>query len=129
MAEKRTCWLPGNHMQIALPGDFVISHPRLGVLDVTSNLNEYEIIEEGLFLPEIHRQELERVLGIGVMRSPADLIRAVDRIARLEIGGILVDFTPGQWEELRRKAEVQSLSVEEYLQRQVKKFTQDLWSL
>jgi len=82
-----------------------------------------------LFIPDIHRAELERVLGIGVMQSPEDLVRAVDRLARLEIGGILVDFTPGQWEELKRKAAVQSQTVEQFLSGRVKKFTQDLWGL
>jgi len=129
VSEKTTCWLPGNHMQIALPGDYVITHVRLGVLDVTSHLNEYEVVQEGLFIPDIHRAELERVLGIGVMQSPEDLVRAVDRLARLEIGGILVDFTPGQWEELKRKAAVQSQTVEQFLSGRVKKFTQDLWGL
>jgi hypothetical protein len=120
----------GSKLVIAHPGDWLILDIDGHEIDVVKVLtSDYEIIEPGLLLPETCRPDLERVLGLGVMKSPKDLVKAVDRLARLEIGGILVDFTPGQWEELTRKAAVQDQTVEVYLNRMVKKFTQDLWGL
>lgn len=131
LTTRSNVWLPGNALAIGNPGDLVISDEK-GTIDLQKEgdfKKLYEIIEEGIFLHEKYRSELERVLGVGAAKDGASLTAAVDRLARCEIGGILVDFTPGQWEELRRKAEVQSQSVEEYLGRLVKKFTADIWTL
>lgn len=122
-------WLPGNQLVLGQPGQYLITASDGTAVDLQPDLKDYEIIEEGIRLSPAHTNELERVLGVGAARSAVELVRAVDRLARLEIGGILVDFTPGQWEELQKKASVQDQSVEVYLQRMVKKFTQDIWGL
>jgi hypothetical protein len=129
LTERQNVWLPGNHLAIGVPGNYLITGTGGSVVDLQPDLKDYEVVEEGIFLSATFAGDLERVLGVGAARSGVELVRAVDRMARLEIGGILVDFSPGQWEELRKKAAVQGQSVEIYLQRMVKKFTQDLWSL
>lgn len=129
LAGRENVWLPGKELVIGHKGDFVLRDDRGTIVDLVCDLKDYEVIEEGIFVSATFTHDLERVLGTGAARSAVELVRAVDRLARLEIGGILVDFTPGQWEELRKKAAVQSLPVEEYLSRLVKKFTQDLWGL
>jgi hypothetical protein len=129
LTERQNVWLPGNHLAIGVPGNYLITGTGGSVVDLQPDLKDYEIVEEGVFLPAAYANDLERVLGVGAARSPVELVRAVDRLARLEIGGVLVDFSPGQWEELRKKAAVQSQTLEEYLSRLVKKFTQDIWGL
>lgn len=130
MSDRTKVWLPGNQMVIAGAGCWVITDATGAAVDVTEKLDkEYEVVEEGLFLPATHRAEVERVLGTGAMRTAEDLVRGIDSLARLEVGGILVDFTPGQWAELKHKAAVQNQTLEEYMTRLVRRFTQDLWSL
>lgn len=120
----------GDRRLTAQPGDWII---RAGdqVIDVVRVLDsDYEIVlSDTLVVPQTLRQQLERILGIGTTNTPEDLLKAVDLLARLEIGGVLVDFTPAQWTEMKRKAEVQNQPLSVYLQRLVQKLTQDLWSV
>jgi hypothetical protein len=127
--ERQNVWLPGQQLAIGNVGDYLINDTSGKAVALVPDLSAYDVIEEGIFVSTKFTADLERVLGVGAARSPVELVRAVDRLARLEIGGILVDFTPGQWDELRKKAAVQNQSVEDYLNRLVKKFTQDIWGL
>lgn len=128
LTERKTITLPNGFPTQGYPGDYAITSEG-HIVDLVTTLTDYEIVQEGLFLPDHVRAEVERVLGVGAMKSPKDLVHAAERLAKLEIGQLRVDFSPGQWEELSRKAVVQSQSVEEYLARLVKKFTADIWGL
>jgi hypothetical protein len=129
LTARENVWLPGNELAPGYVGDYLITDAAGKTIDLVRDLRDYEVVEDGIFVSTKFTADLERVLGVGAARSPVELVRAVDRLARLEIGGVLVDFTPGQWEELRKKAAVQNQTLEDYLQRMVKKFTQDIWGL
>ena len=128
LSSRQNVFLPGNQLAIGLPGDFLISDEH-GPVDLQKDLKLYDFIEAGMRVPEAHRQRLESILGLGSTQSAENLVAAADRLAKLEIGGLKVDFTPGQWEELRRKAAAQGQSLEVYLARLVQKFGQDFWGL
>ena len=103
------------------------------VVDVVSThelKKRYEPTEkEGVLVNGDSRSRIERSLGVGSTETPEMLATAVERMARLKIGDIRVDFTPGQWEHLTHRAEKMGLPVGDMLKRLVDRFTQDLWSM
>jgi hypothetical protein len=79
----------------------------------------YETVEEGLLLsgPVLH--QLTQKLGPGATSSPSALLRAIDRLARIEIGTVKVDFTPGQLEEIAHRARKRGLTPQQEVERTV----------
>ena len=80
-----------------------------------------------LALDDSARTEIERVLGLGSTTTDRHLVTAISRLARLSIGGVLVDFTPGQWETLAHRAEKRGISVERLVKQIVDGITQQIW--
>lgn len=111
-------------------GDFLITRGSL-VIDLvgpTSFAERYSVIDErALTLDGSTRDRLEQVLGIGATRSPDHLLAAVDRLARIEIGGVRIDFTPGQLEEIARRAKKRAWSVEQAIKSVVDRIREDLF--
>src|SRR5258708_17026864 len=52
-------------------------------------------------------QQIETALGVGSTKDPATLLAAIHAFAGLTIGGIRVDFSPSQLDELALRAEKQ----------------------
>jgi hypothetical protein len=65
--------------------------------------------------------QLELRLGGGSLLSALDLWAKVDRLAAISYGHVHLDFTPGQLEEIGRRAERLSLTPEQLITRTVKK--------
>ena len=51
------------------------------------------------------------IQGVAAVDLPEHLATAVDRLARLVVGNIRIDFTPGQWEHLAHRAEKMGLTM------------------
>ena len=113
-------------------GEWMITREER-VVDVVSThelRKRYEPTEkEGVLVSGDTRSRIERSLGVGSTETPEMLATAVERLARLTIGDIRVDFTPGQWEEIRHRATKMGLHPKAVIQRLVDRFLQDLWSL
>lgn len=89
----------------------------------------FEPVEEGLLLRPKTRGELEKRLGVGATQSPEALFKAIERLARIQVGEITLTFTTGQLEELAHRAAKQRLTLAEYLGRLLERFTEDLWKI
>lgn len=107
LADGRT--IPG------LAGDYRIVRGT-HTLDVVSPdrfAKEYEAKPiGGLLLSQKDCDALVERLGLGATHDGERLIDAVDRLAKVEIGGIRIPFTPGQLAELRHRAVKRGRTVE-----------------
>lgn len=113
-------------------GDWVIYDPSgsvvIGVLTAAAFPGPYEIVAEGtLTLSKAEREQLEATSGVGSTRTPADLIRAVQRLARIRIGDVNVPFTPGQLEELQHRAIKRGQTVQQTIQAVVDRIRDELF--
>lgn len=66
------------------------------------------------------RQRLEEILQGGGLVNAHDLLSKVQRLADLQIGEIRIDFTPGQWEELKNLARRNSRQLVEVVEATVR---------
>lgn len=135
--ETLTAYQLGEHMPPSMFGEFegrahdwIIARGE-SIIDVVSDsrfLQKYERADApGLQIVDAHRTKLERALGIGSTETPEHLVTAVERLARLTIGDIPIDFTPGQWETLAHRAQKRQISVNALLRQIVDKITADIW--
>lgn len=112
------------------PGDWIITQGKL-VLDVLPDKvfpGPFELVHEGgLLIPPVDREAIEAVAGIGACRSSLELVRSVQRLARIQIGGIDVPFTPGQLEELAARATKRGRTVQQELQAVVDRIRDELF--
>jgi hypothetical protein len=53
------------------------------------------------------------LLGLGALRSPEAFVAAVERLHAVKIEGVEVSFSPGERDELQRRAERAGRTVEE----------------
>ena len=60
-------------------------------------------------------QALETQLG-GYLTTPDRLVDKVRALAGLQIGAHQIEFTPGQWEEIRHRAQKRGITVAEEIQ-------------
>lgn len=98
------------------------------VIDIVKKLDEkYEIVEEGLLLPRSLCVQLEQTTGIGTTQSAAKLIPAIERLARISIGSIKIEFTPGQLEEIKHRASKRGITVKQELQRCVDRVKEEIF--
>ena len=116
----------------ALPGDWIISREQQ-ILDVVPDpafLARYDPADEtSLQVMGDARGRLERTLGLGSTETVEHLVTAVERMARLVIGDVQIDFTPGQWEHLAHRAQKMGLTVDALVRRIVDKITSDIWNV
>ncbi len=59
------------------------------------------------------REKLEQIFGGGDIKTPADLVSKVQRLAALKIEGVDIKFSTGQLEELKRRAEKNDRTLEQ----------------
>jgi len=65
------------------------------------------------------RGKLEDILSGIDLKSSADLVMRVDQLARMEIGGVRVQFTPAQIAEIKSKAERNGDTLQSYTEKLV----------
>lgn len=83
-----------------------------------------------IVLADAPRDQMEKLLGGGSLRSGDDLLEKVSRLARVRFGDhTLEDLTPGQMEELVYRAEKMGKTVDQLLQETWAKFRQDFFTL
>jgi hypothetical protein len=88
----------------------------------------YEIVADGtLTLSKADREALEAVTGVGTTQTPAGLVLAVSRLARISIGDVNIPFTPGQLEELQYRATKRGQTVEQAIRAVVDRIRDELF--
>lgn len=88
----------------------------------------YEPVDENaMTLSGDAKSVLASTLGLGAIESETELVGAVGRLARLQIGGIQIDFSTSQWAELRHRADKRGIPVEQLVAQIVQKLTADIW--
>lgn len=127
-----TLTMPNGYEIDALPGkDVILSRGGVPVqvLPLARFHKEYEPADpRALTLSGADRATIERTLGFAATETPQHLVTAITRMARLSIGQIEVDFSPGQWEELSHRAAKMRLTTGDLVKRIVGKLTQDLFT-
>ncbi|KKL13353.1 hypothetical protein LCGC14_2526630, partial [marine sediment metagenome] len=81
-----------------------------------------------IVIPSAQRDELERILSGGALEDAADLVLKVEKLASIRIGGVSLDFTPGQKRELKRLADRQGITYKEIVARTVKSMEEQFFS-
>lgn len=89
------------------PGEYLITTTTNHVIDVVTPATltkQYEILQDSLSVSQAARRTLEDRLGPGTAENENTLVAAVLRATAVTLGGIALDFTPGQLEELTHRA-------------------------
>ena len=121
-------------MRIAIPDTLDLEFEKRAAMDEMpqadwilaqlARIKEHRVKDRIVIVGRDAREALEKRLGGGALQSDVDLVEKVSRLARLKIGEIAVDFSPGQWEELQRRCERLGLDVEQEAQRIVTKISE-----
>lgn len=67
------------------------------------------------------RAKLENILGGGSLKDSSDLLAKVDKLGSIRIGGIRLEFTPSQLQELKNVANRNRKKVEQVVEETVKR--------
>lgn len=112
------------------PGDWLILAGKQ-IIDwahAESLEDRYEIVPQGvLILSAVERAQIDQVAGLGSTRTGADLVKAIDRLAHIEIGTVKIGFTPGQLEEITHRASKRGYSVEQELRRIIDRIKDEIF--
>jgi hypothetical protein len=131
VVSTHTAVLPLGTEVTASVGDWTITQGER-VVDVVSGKELYRkydpVGSDGLILRTDHRSRIDRTLGIGSTETPDHLVTAIERLARLRIGDVRVDFTPGQWEHLQHRAGKMGITTDALLHRVVERITSEIWN-
>lgn len=76
-----------------------------------------------------HLERLESILGGGSLLNGADLQKKVERLAGISFLHVRLPFTPNQLEALKEKAERNSLTVEELVNRTAPRIYEQFFDL
>ncbi len=113
------------------PGDWLVSLGSAAPFDVIPSASfpgPYEVVtDSALTLSRAYCEALERTTGIGTTRTPAVLLAAVQRLARLSIGSVDLPFTPGQLEELKARADKRGQTLQQALQAVVDRIKDEIF--
>lgn len=114
----------------ATAGLWLVNNGRITV-DVLSEAllrERYQIVDQGeRRLTAVDCARLELTTGVGSTRTAADLCAAVERLARITIGTVQVDFTPGQLEEIAYRAKKRGQTVQQALQAVIDRIREELF--
>lgn len=118
----------------------VYAHPGMWV--IANGEHVVDVVPENLFAARFepaasdslviggeHRAKLENALGLGATNSPRDLTVAVERLARLSIGEIPVDFSAGQWDVLAHRAKKRGITTDALVRQLVDRITSEIWDV
>lgn len=84
-------------------------------------LKELPLDQRYLVTTGAELEALETILSGGHLLNSVDLLRKVERLAGVTFNNIRFEFTPGQLEEIQRRAERLGLTAEELCRRTVVK--------
>ncbi len=128
---SRSVTFPDGTGAVVHPGDWLVSlghSPAFDVIPAVSFPGPYEVVtESALTLSRADCEALEATLGIGTTRTPAALLAAVQRLARLSIGSVDLPFTPGQLEELKTRADKRGQTLQQALQAVVDRIKDEIF--
>ena len=125
--ERRPVELPDGTVVHPLKGEWLVSSGSQ-VIDVVHDLDDkYAIIEEGLLIPREVCTKLEKTTGVGTTQTLEKFSAAVDRLARIAIGSIRIEFTPGQVEEIKQRATKRGYTVKQELERIVDRIKDEIF--
>lgn len=113
----------------AKPTDWIITIGT-DVVDVCADKDfaaKYEIVRPGLLLPVGDCRVIEETTGIGTTRNVQELLKAIERLARVAIGDVQIPFTPGQLEEIKHRALKRGLSLKQEIQRIVDRIKDEIF--
>lgn len=123
--------LPTGREVRAFPNDWVIN-AGTQIVDVVSPAQFDQLYErageEGIRLTPEDQTAIEKALGFGSTVSSQSIRLAVQKLASLKIGDIVVNFSVSQWEQLARRAQKRSQRIGVYMERLVDKLMQDVWT-
>lgn len=74
-------------------------------------------------------EAIERILGGGSVLNGDDLYTKIQRLAGISFQHVRLEFTPGQLEEVQRRAERQGLTVEQLVARMVPRIHEQFFNL
>jgi hypothetical protein len=80
-----------------------------------------------LTLTRYECNQIEETTGLGTTSSGPELLRAVQRLASIQIGDIRIPFTPGQLAELQHRAHKRGRSVAEEMKAVVARIEDELF--
>lgn len=90
----------------------------------------WEVLPEGgLILHPIDQAAIEHALGFGSTRDSQSLRLAVEKMARLTVGDIVLTFTPAQWDDLQNRATKRGVKLDVYMKGVLDRWMQDLWTM
>lgn len=89
-----------------------------------ARVQDYPVRDRVVIIGSEARDQLEQLFGGGGLVNAEDLVDKVERLAALGIGELRTNFSPGQWEELKRRCERLGVPVEEEAQRIVTKVSE-----
>jgi hypothetical protein len=121
--------LPNGFAQIAQPGEWVIYRGSRTIDRMADSTFRqfYEPIVSGLTLEDSTKGALDDVLGPGSTRSAQALLEAVKRVVAIHIGGVSVQFSPGQLEEIATRAAKNGRTTQEEIERVVEHLAGDVF--
>lgn len=113
----------------AKPGDWIITlgTELLEVVNARDFPSRFAFIEEGMVLPRTICSKIEVITGMGTTQTPDKLYEGIDRLAHIAIGGINIEFTPGQLEEIKHRAHKRGYTVEQELQRIIDRIKDEIF--
>ena len=80
-----------------------------------------------LTLTRFECHTIEETTGLGTTASGPELLRAVERLASIQIGDVRIPFTPGQLSELQHRAHKRGRSVAEEMKAVVARIEDELF--
>lgn len=130
LATDQKVVLPDGRTIPAVAGDWLITRGRL-TIDVVGQAQlaeRYSLVDAGeRLLTTAVCTRLEQTLGLGATTNIDNLIAAVERLAKISIGTIAIDFTPGQLEEITYRAIKRGRTVEQELQAVVDRIREEIF--
>lgn len=113
----------------ARTGDWIVTQGRT-IIDCVGDTQldaRYKVDEGGKIFSAMTCARLEQTTGIGSTRTPEDFCAAVERLAKITIGTIQIDFTPGQLEEIHQRATKRGRTVKQELQAVVDRIREEIF--
>ena len=130
VTDRRDVTLSDGRTTTTFPGDWLVSR-RKEAIDVVSDgalHDRYQVIELGaLTLTNACCTRLETTLGIGATQTVDRLVLAVERLAKIDIGEVKIDFTPGQLEEIAARAKKRGQTVKQSLMAVIDRIKDELF--
>ena len=130
LASSQVVTLADGRTRAAVEGDWLITRDRqvVDLVGPAQLTTRYEVVSAGgVALSQTVCERLEATTGIGSTRTPDLLVQAVERLARITIGEIHIDFTPGQLEEIAFRAKKRGQTVAQALQAVIDRIREELF--